>query len=349
MKKTIRKKLLIFLLPMLLTCGCSGLQGTNKVVFTTGFGSDEVFRIEDSVCSLKEMMVYLVNTQNGYENSFGSQLWELNTEGGTVEEKLKESVLSKLAQIKAMNLLADDMGISLDEKEISLVNEAANKYYDSLSESDIQAMQGADLDTIIRIYSEYALAEKLYDYIIKDINPEISDDEARTITIEQIFLKTYTLGADGEKVPVSDTEKENIRYRMKSINSKLLEGTSFEELMASYNEAEEGTISFGKGEVEQVLEEAAFKLGKEEVSDILELEDGYAIIKCISTFNREETEYNKVRIVRQRRKEVFGEKYDSFVSTLTKELNEKLWDRISLSEDENVTTDNLWDVYLEYF
>ena len=33
---------------------------------------------------------------------------------------------------------------------------------------------------------------QVYEYIIKDINPEISDDEARTITVDYILIKTYT-------------------------------------------------------------------------------------------------------------------------------------------------------------
>ena len=334
---------------VVLLTGCSAMDAETKVVFTTGFNDEEVFRIEESVCSLQELMVYLVNTQNSYEKSFGSDLWSYETAEGTVEEKLKNSVLAKLAQIKAMNLLSQEMGIELDEKEMELAEEAASKYYESLSEKDIEAMKGVDLETIIQIYSEYALAEKLYDYIIRDINPEISDDEARTITIEQIFIKTYKLDANGEKVSVSDSEKEVAYLKAKSVRAQLIEGTSFEELMARYNEADESTLSFGKDEMEKAFEEAAFNLGTEDVSDVVEVSDGYVIIKCISTFNREETEANKVRIVEQRKREVFGQQYDSFVATLTKELNEELWSKISLTDSGEVTTDSLWEVYREVF
>ncbi len=347
--KLIKHCAVLLLIPVLFLTGCSLPADTYKVVFTTGFSNDEVFRIEESVCSLQELMVYLVNTQNGYEKSFGAELWSYETAEGTVEEKLKNSVLAKLAQIKAMNLLAQEMGMELDEKEIELAETAASKYFDSLSESDIEAMKGVTLETIVQIYSEYALAEKLYDYIIRDINPEISDDEARTITVEQIFLKTYDLDASGEKVTYNDTAKNTVYLKAKSIQNQLIDGTSFEELMSEYNEAEESTISFGKGEVEEAYETVAFNLGTEEISDVVEVSDGYVIIKCVTTFNREETEYNKVRIVAERKREVFGEQYDAYVDTLTKELNEELWDSIEVTSDENVTTNSLWNVYTEYF
>ncbi len=318
-------------------------------MFTTGFEKDEVFRIEDSVCTIQEIMVYLINTQNGYENTFGSEIWQKETGSGTVESQLKESILAKVAQIKAMNLLATDMGIELDESEIEKAAQAASEYYSSLTDADIAVMHGVSQDTIQQIYSEYALADKLYDYIIRDINPEISDDEARTITVEQILIKTYEYNASGEKVPFNDSKKSTALARMKSVKNQLIDGASFEELQDNYNEADEATISFGKGEKEEAYEKAAFNLGNGEVSNIVETSEGYVLIKCLSTFNREETQVNKVRIVADRKREVFGQQYDAFVETLNKELNENLWNEVSISSNEEATTSSLWDVYGNYF
>ncbi len=305
--------------------------------------------IEDSVCTLSEAMVYLVNTQEGYETTFGSDIWAKATDDGTVEDRLKSSVLAKLAQIKAMNLLAVNTGIALEQSEIDLASKAAAEYYATLTEADIEAMNDVTEAEIARIYEEQALADKLYDYIIRDINPEISDDEARTITVEQILLKTYSLDASGEKEPYDDSQKKTVYNKAKSILTAINNGDNFEELMSQYNEADEGTISFGKGEMEKIYEDTAFNLGTGDVSSIIETSEGYVIIKCITTFNREETEANKVKIIAQRKKEVFGEQYDAFVATLTKQLNEKLWDSVTLVDDENVTTSGFMDVYSKYF
>ena len=314
---------------MLLLSACGSGGSVKKVVFTTGFSNKEVFRIEDMPCSLSEAMVYLVNTQKGYEQSFGSEIWQVKTDDGTVEERLKESVLAKIAQIKAMNLLAAESGIELEEEEILKTQEAAQEYYSSLSEADIAAMNNVTQKEIENIYVQQALADKLYDSIIKDINPEVSDDEARIITVAQIFTR--------------DQDKA------RRAQSLIYEGNSFEDVATLFNEADEGTISFGKGERDSEFENAAFNLGNEEVSGIIKSGDGYVILKCISTFNRDETEENKIRIVEQRKKEAFGAKYDDFVASLTKELNTKLWDSVSLVDDENVTTTSLLEVYNKYF
>ena len=49
------------------------------------------------------------------------------------------------------------------------------------------------------MYEEYALAGKVYEYLIADINPEISDDGAKGLSLCRIFLiKTYSLNGNGE-------------------------------------------------------------------------------------------------------------------------------------------------------
>ncbi len=343
------KRILAVVGAIALLTGCGAPSLDRKVVFTTGFNDDVVFRIEDVTCSLSEVMVYLVNTQVGYEASFGKEIWDAQTDSGTVEDRLKESVLAKVAQIKAMNLLALENGIALTEDEIALADAAASEYYETLSDADIAAMNNVTTEELSAIYQEKAVADKLYNYIIRDINPEISDDEARTITVEQIVLKTYTLTASGQKQEMTDIEKRAVYQTARSILMSLKNDVSFEELMGQFNEADEGLLSFGKGEMEDAYENAAFNLGNEEVSGIVETSDAYVIIKCLSTFNREETESNKIKIVAQRKREVFGSQYDTFVSSLTKELNQKLWNSITLVSDNNVTTSNFSDVYNKYF
>ena len=101
--------------------------------------------------------------------------------------------------------------------------------------------------------------------------------------------------------------------------------------------------------MDTAFEEAAFNLGTDEISGIVESADGYHIIKCISTFDKDETDRNKVKIVEQRRREVFNEEYSSFVGGLAKSINQELWDTIGFLEDENVVTSCFFEVYQEIF
>jgi foldase protein PrsA len=320
-----------------------------RVIFTTGFGKDEVFRIEDESCRTDEIMVYLTTIQNQYEGVYGEQIWNTELDGVTLEENVKETVLARIAQVKTMYLLAKEKGVELDEEEGELVKQAAAEYFSSLNETELAAF-GLTEDTVEKMYTQYALAEKVYDSIIEDINPEISDDEARTITVQHILLRTYTMDGAGKKVVYSDSSKQATYEKACEIRELAVSGEyDFAELAARYSEDTDITCSFGKGEMEQEVETAAFLLETDEISQVVESESGYHIIKCLSTFDREETDANKLKILEQRRREAFGQEYDAFVSTLAKNLNQQLWEEIELIHDENVTTDNFFAVYEKYF
>ena len=334
---------------LLLLSGCMDSLKGSKVVLTTGFEKNEVFRIEDMSCTLPEAMVYLVNTKNRYESVYGREIWNVSLDGVTLEENIKETVLAQLAQQKTMNLLARQNGVALSEEEEARAMQAAETYFQSLSEEEKSALQITVKD-VEELYREYALARKVYQYIIKDINPEISDDEARTITVQYIYFRTCILDGTGKKIEYSEEEKQEILRKAEEVRFQLKnEEADFEELILKYSDSEEGTCSFGKGEKDQAFEDAAFNLETDEISDIVETPEGYYLIKCISTFNRTETDANKVKIVEKRREEVFGQEYEDFVAALTRNLNEDLWQSVSLAGTENITTSDFFDVFDKYF
>ena len=209
---------------------------------------------------------------------------------------------------------------------------------------------GVDESVIEQLYSEYALANKIYQYIIRDINPEISDDEARTITIQHILLRTWTTDGSGTRIAYTEDVKQSVYEKACEIrNMAVAEEKDFLELASKYSEDAEITLSFGKGEMDKVFEDTAFSLETNEISPVIETETGYHIIKCISTFDREQTELSKLEIVEERRREVFGEEYNAFADKLVRQLNTKLWDGITLIHDEQVNTTTFFEIYSKYF
>ena len=327
-----------------------------KFVLTTGFARDEVFQIEQSICKKPEMMLYLVTLQNQYEKVYGPEIWDVkiedgssedNAEGRNLEENVKDNALARLAQIKTMNLMASSYGTTLTTEEVEIVGEAAKEFYDSLNETEKSLME-VDYDTVFNAYTEYAMAQKLYGYIIKDINPEVSDDEARTIKVQHILIKTYAKDGTGKKIPYTENSRRKAKEKAEEAYALAMEGADFDELIRTYGDNEIGTISFGKGEVDPVLEENAFNLSNGQISEVIETEDGYVILKCISTFDKAETDANKLKIVEEKRKEVFGEQYNVFVDSLTRHLNQKLWNQITFIHDENVRTSDFFEVIEKY-
>lgn len=351
-KKGWRRAAAYLLSGMMLTgsiTGCGDGEGIGtKVVLTTGFEKDEVFRIENSSCKLPELMVYLTTMQNRYESVYGKEIWETKADGMTLEENVKNIALAQVAQIKTMNLMAEKYEVQLSDEEEARAENAAKAYYETLGEREIELL-GVTEKTIRALYKEFARAEKMYQYTIKDINPEISDDEARTITVQHILIKTYALDGTGKKIEYTEEAKQDAYRRALEVMKLAKDGEDFDALIRKYSEDDKATYSFGKGEMEEAFETAAFNLGNGEISDVVETEFGYHIIKCINTFDREETDANKIKIVEQRREEAFGQEYDAYMETLTRNLNEELWNTVNFIHDEDVKTQNFFEIYTEYF
>ena len=140
--KTRIKRLLwlpvILLLEVFLLSGCD--KDKTKIVFTTGFEEDVVFKIEDISCTKSEIMIYLVNTENIYDEVFGEKIWKVPYDGKDVESQYKETILARISQIKAMNLYAKEIGVNLNDEEKKNISMAANEYFSSLSNEEKQLL-----------------------------------------------------------------------------------------------------------------------------------------------------------------------------------------------------------------
>lgn len=300
--------------------GCS--IGGKEVIFTGGLGSQDVFRIGDASCRLTEAKVYLANYQNIYGKSYGIDLWKQGFQEQKLKKYVKEIALSDMAKIACMDLLAEDREISLSEEEQKSVKEAAETYYQSLSEAELNYTGASEAD-IVSMYENLALANKVYQSLTMGVDAEVSDDEARIMEAMQIFVKS--------------------REDMREVKKKLAAGEDFAAVASNYNQKTAIEITFGRGELPEEVETAAFELDNEEVSSCIKTEDGFYFIKCINKFNEELTDANKSNIVDAREKAAFDDVYEEFVSGLSSRLNDEVWEEITLVTDGSITTDSFFE------
>ncbi len=316
------------------------------VVVTGGFAEGEVFRINTLSCSRSEMNIYLTNMANAYEATFGEQIWTTSAGNTTIEDAFKETVLAKVTRIKVLNLMAKEEKISLSGDEKKSLKKAAKAYMKTLSKNE-KAELGADEDLVFQMYSEYALAEKVYNSIVDEVNFEISDDDARSITVEQIFIKTYHEDTHGRLTDYSDAAKAEAKERALAIREKAVTESDFESLCALYNEEDESTHTYRRGEMPETYEDVAFALEEGEISYVITTDDGYYIVKCISTYERKATNENKEAIINEAKRKAFEEKYNEFLPNVIANINEKEWENIKIIHNSEMKTDLFFDIYTD--
>lgn len=309
----------------LLMCGCQ--FGERDIVVTSTLNNKQVFRIDKSICELKEAKVYLANYQNIYGTAYSIDLWEHDFGDASLEDYVKDITLAELTSVYSMNLLAEAQGMTLSEDERNKVALAAEEYYDTLSWKEITYM-GVSEDDIEEYYAHYALAQKLYNSLTDGVNEEVSDDEARVIEIMQIFVENEL--------------DANI------VRQKLLNGEDFATVANNYNELSAIQVTVSRDDLPNEVEDVAFRLDDNEVSAMITVENGYYFVKCLNKYNEELTEANKENIVEKRQKEAFDDVYNEFISTRESYLNIKLWDELTLEVNEDITTDSFFAIFEKY-
>lgn len=310
---------------MLLT-GCS-IGGREIVLDINNSNGHTVLSVNEMKCNVKEAMIYLCNYRNLYGNEYGVDLFGTD-ESSDVEQYIKDVSIDEITRIYCMVSIAQEKEISLTDNELNAVEDAAQEYYESLSDDEIDFM-GVGKSDIKSAYENYALAQKLYNSLIKDVDTEVSDDDARVMHILKIFVAS----------------KESAD----AVSQKIAAGEDFSTIASSMSEDTETDLYVAKGTLAEKVEDVAFDLSDGQVSEMIQTDDGYYFIKCISKMDQEKTDQNKVTILQKREQEQFNEDYEGFVNDAQFELNSDLVKKISLKDADKITTDSFFSVYNKYF
>ncbi|MCI8894019.1 MAG: peptidyl-prolyl cis-trans isomerase [Lachnospiraceae bacterium] len=287
----------------------------------------EVFSINGKSCTLAQAKIFLTNYQNLYGTAYGVNLWEHDFGDNSLEKYVKDLSISQMAQIMSMDFLAEQEEVALTQEENERIEEAAEAYYASLNEAELSYM-GISQGDVEEVYRQYGLANKLYQYLTSSISDEVSDDEARVMEVQRIFV----------------TSKE----AADEVMARLASGSDFMNVAATYNESGQVEINLSRGQLPQEVEEVVFALLPEELTECIQAEDGYYVIKCINNYNQELTDASKQMILEKRRKEAFEDVYEDFIAQLPSVFNEELWESVELVNSEEISTSNFFEIYESY-
>jgi len=323
--KNIRGLLAVFLLFCVLLTGCQ--IGDKSIVVLKPLSNRNLFQIGDATCSVKEAKVYLANHQNIYGEAYTLNLWEHDFGDESLETYIKTITMNQLVTVACMTQLAEQQGVVLTEEDEANILNAAAAYYESLTKEDKDYI-GASETEIVEYYRHYVLAQKVYYHLTGEINGEVSDDEARVMEVMQIYVTSATNAA--------------------IVRDKLAAGEDFASVANMYNELPSIYANVCRDDFPEEAEKVVFRLNDNEISEVIQVENGYYFIKCLDKYNEELTEANKITIVEKREKEAFDDVYNEFINGLTSSLNEEAWEELKVDSSSGVQTDSFFEIYENY-
>ncbi|MGN6710834.1 peptidylprolyl isomerase [Anaerocolumna jejuensis] len=279
-----------------------------------------------------EAMLYFLVMKAQYESYFGSQIWSYNVGNNTTfEDQAKEEILNLITQTKIVLDKADSYHISLSEEEEAAIQEKAGNYLDGITEED-KAKYGLTEDLVRKFYRENTIYQKVYDAVTMDVNTDVTDDEAKQITVDQILIKTTT-EKEGKEEPMTEAEKKTAYNRAVKLLKEAKKTEDFKKLAEANTEDSNVEYTFGKGEMVEEFENAAFALKKGGLSSVVESKYGYHIIYCVSDFSKDATLEKKEQIIEERQNELFKKLYGKWTENYKVEIKDKVWAALTLRDE----------------
>ena len=98
-----------------------------------------------------------------------------------------------------------------------------------------------------------------------------------------------------------------------------------------------------------IREEAAFTLEQDEISDILEQDGKYYVLKCTNAYDEEATAARKSMLAQEKKTKAFLAIYEPFVRKHTVKLKDNLEEIVDFSKGQGCTSDNFFQMYHNYF
>ena len=217
-----------------------------------------------------------------------------------------------------MSRMADEENVTLSGKERELVKQAAAQYMENLKNAGDSFEITRDVAE--SLYEDYWKAEKLVETLTENVNLEVSDSEAKVITVDEIVL----------------SDKDQADETLKKVRT---EGTDFMTVAKEVSEDQEIEKKISRGMRSEEYEQAAYALASGEISDVIGADGKYYILRCVSDYDEAATKIRKEEMVREKKNEAFYETYSEYAAKVHLAKDDSLWKNLSITDGEKTSAD----------
>ena len=279
-----------------------------------------------------EVMIYLRTAQQIYETEFGNEVfsYDLYGNGTTIGSVLKQEVLKQIIQLEVINVVANEQGITLNDDEMLEVHNYVDEFMNRISESD-KEKYGITEELATRVFATNVTAQKLYETVTIDVDTDVSDEEAQQARIYKLFVRNYGMDSKGNKIQLQPSEQKEVKKKVKELRKQALETQDFKTFAQANSEDDTIEYVVGRSDLSEAQKEVVFSLKDGEVSKVIEDEDGYTIIYCVTAYDEDATRQVKEKIIEQRRSDLFVQLYTEWYSKYEVKVNMDLWNRLELT------------------
>lgn len=317
----------------------------------------KVFTIGNQDVYLNEVWIYAKTIKEGYEKNYGTGVWNITMEDEdgtirTMEDITRRDIVDTICCTKLLVKKAEEYGVTLVESDIANANEQAQDFFSKLTDRDKEE-SGITLELLQTVFQENALAQKVYDKVIKESGIEVSDEEARMTTFYDLCFACYKENDAGEIIMLSDEEKAEIRKSAEEAFNTLNAADNtktLQDLAYIYGLRYAGEQTLSKTELitnyGESMTNSIYSMENGTYSGILESQYGYHIIGMTALTDEAATALEKQTLLEEKKKEYFQTTYRSWLKqedssfSYDKDVNQEVFGKIEFieAEDEAAST-----------
>ena len=282
-----------------------------------------------------------------YQQMYGKSYWEMedvDDAGRDGAAAAKKQVMDAVKQREILCMEAEKLGYSLTDQEKNTVAENVKSAREGLSDTQ-KKLDGLDEKSLTTAFEKNALAQKYRQVIISEsgidreaLKASVNRDEYRQYTMQYYKVSNKEGTGDDEK-DVSEEQKQKNLENMQALKEKSGTAEDFTKLI------EEGdTTGISTYQQEEILakdmesstfltkeqREKMIKMENNEISDVIEGEDGYYLIKMVN--NNDSAAYDKQceTVVSDEETKQFDARYDQLKAGYTTEIQSYWKSRVKL-------------------
>lgn len=319
------------------------VTGTNK----SGSEVTNTVYMKETVYDIYQLEAQYNMYEQLYQQMYKKSYWEMEDvdgEGRNGAAAAKKQVMDNVKQREILCMEAEKLGYSLTDEEKSKVAENVKSALEQVDDSQ-KKIEGMDEKSLKTVFEKNALAEKYKQVIIAESG---IDEEGLKATVNKDEYHQYTMqyykvsnkeGTDEEQTDVSAEQKQKNLENMKALKEKAATAEDFTKLVEKDDPTgietyqEEKLISKDMDSssfLTKKLRKKLIKMANDEISDVIEGEDGYYLIKMVNNDDPAAYESQCETVVSDEKTKQFEARYDQLKTGYTTEVQSYWKGRVTL-------------------
>ncbi len=328
-----RKKITALLL-------CGALIGMTAVGCGSQIKDDAVFATLDDTtitmgvanfCAKYEQAMY----DPFYLSYFGEDYWDKDMygNGNTMTEDVKSNIAEQLQNMYLLKAHMEEYNVTVSEEEEAAIQKAADDFIADNSSEAIKQVGAQNKENVIEMLRLRTIQAKMHKRIIEDADVKVTDKEAaqRTFSYVQINNQSHT-DEESNQVDYTEEEKAELLASAKSIADAKDFDAAVTDAGYTVSTASYGSAKDESPTMDVAVLEAADKLKEGKVSDVVETDSAYYVLRLDKELDEEATKAKKESLISEKEEDYYNDILDGWKDEAKWKINESEWSKVNFDD-----------------